>query len=308
MEQPKSNKNLQSADDAMNRLHNLASEHPDPEKDKIAEKLLEQFKTAQEEGNSDEVTRLIGEIDNLYDGTPKESEKTPDEHHIETSGTSLEQKLNPKEPHESQTEKQEESKQTTATSIDSLSAFLKDHFRPIDEAENKRRREEEERQKREREEQEEKERREEEERERNMKLYSEREKVLRGLMKQVEYTLNCDEIKTHEIDEDLVLKCVKTIIEPYGFKLTPSHEPNLRALFGIHFMAKGKEGDLYCESEYHYYKDSNAEDDGVTVRYTFSFKLQRGKRNSSDLKTVEYGMWVEPRYSWNAFGHKRKNY
>jgi hypothetical protein len=76
MEQPKSNENLQSADDAMNRLHNLASEHPDPEKDKIAKKLLEQFKTAQEEGNSDEVIRLIGEIDRLYDGTPKESEKT----------------------------------------------------------------------------------------------------------------------------------------------------------------------------------------------------------------------------------------
>jgi hypothetical protein len=83
MEQPKSNKNPQSATDAMNRLHNLASEHPDPEKDKIAKKLLEQWEKAQEEGNSDEVIRLIGEIDKLYDETPEkegEKEKTPDEH------------------------------------------------------------------------------------------------------------------------------------------------------------------------------------------------------------------------------------
>jgi hypothetical protein len=80
MEQPKSNENPQSADDAMNRLHNLASEHPDPEKDEIAKKLLEQWEKAREEGNSDEVIRLIGEIETLYDGTPKESEKTPDGH------------------------------------------------------------------------------------------------------------------------------------------------------------------------------------------------------------------------------------
>jgi len=69
MEHLKSNENPQSAADAMNRLHNLASEHPDPEKDKIVEKLLEQWEKAQEEGNSDEVIRLIGEIEKLYDGT-----------------------------------------------------------------------------------------------------------------------------------------------------------------------------------------------------------------------------------------------
>ena len=80
MEQPKPNEQSESAADAMNRLHNLASEHPDPEKDKIVEKLLEQWEKAQEEGNSDEVIRLIGEIDKLYEGTPKDSEKTPDEH------------------------------------------------------------------------------------------------------------------------------------------------------------------------------------------------------------------------------------
>jgi hypothetical protein len=76
MEHLKSNENDQSIADAMTRLHNLASEHPDPEKDKIVQKLLEQFKTAQEEGNSDEVIRLIGEIEKLYEPKPKESEKT----------------------------------------------------------------------------------------------------------------------------------------------------------------------------------------------------------------------------------------
>jgi hypothetical protein len=80
MEQPKPNEQSESAADTMNRLHNLASEHPDPEKDEIAKKLLEQWEKAQEEGNSDEVIRLIGEIDKLYDGTPKDSEKTPNEH------------------------------------------------------------------------------------------------------------------------------------------------------------------------------------------------------------------------------------
>jgi hypothetical protein len=78
MEHLKSNENPQSVADAMNRLHNLASEHPDPEKDKIAKKLLEQWEKAQEEGNSDEVIRLIGEIEKLYDGTPEGSEKTSD--------------------------------------------------------------------------------------------------------------------------------------------------------------------------------------------------------------------------------------
>jgi hypothetical protein len=106
MEQSKSNENPQSAADAMTRLHNLASEHPDPEKDKIAKKLLEQWEKAQEEGNSDEVIRLIGEIDKLYDGTPEkegEKEKTPDEH-IEISGASLEEKLHIKEQYEKQKE------------------------------------------------------------------------------------------------------------------------------------------------------------------------------------------------------------
>jgi hypothetical protein len=74
MEHLKSNENPQSVADTMNRLHNLASEHPDPEKDKIVEKLLEQWEKAQEEGNSDEVIRLIGEIDKLYDGTPGKEE------------------------------------------------------------------------------------------------------------------------------------------------------------------------------------------------------------------------------------------
>jgi len=83
MEQPKPNENPQSAADAMTRLHNLASKNQDPEKDKIAKKLLEQWEKAQEEGNSDEVIRLIGEIDKLYDGTlgkEEEKEKMPDEH------------------------------------------------------------------------------------------------------------------------------------------------------------------------------------------------------------------------------------
>jgi hypothetical protein len=106
MEHLKSNEKEQSAADAMTRLHNLASEHPDPEKDKIAKKLLEQWEKAQEEGNSDEVIRLIGEIDKLYEpkAEKEETEKeTPDEY-IETSGTSLEQKLNLKEQYEKQKE------------------------------------------------------------------------------------------------------------------------------------------------------------------------------------------------------------
>jgi hypothetical protein len=74
MEHPNPNKQSESAADAMNRLHNLASEHPDPEKDEIAKKLLEQWEKAQEEGNSDEVIRLIGEIEKLYDGTPGKEE------------------------------------------------------------------------------------------------------------------------------------------------------------------------------------------------------------------------------------------
>jgi len=85
MEHPNSNKQSESADDTMNRLHNLASKHPDPEKDEIVEKLLEQWEKAQEEGNPDEVIRLIGEIDRLYDGTRDE--------HIEISGASSEQNI-----------------------------------------------------------------------------------------------------------------------------------------------------------------------------------------------------------------------
>jgi hypothetical protein len=76
MEQINANKQQDSFADMTERLHNLASKHPDPEKDKIVEKLLEQFKTAQEEGNSDEVIRLIGEIEKLYESKQKESEKT----------------------------------------------------------------------------------------------------------------------------------------------------------------------------------------------------------------------------------------
>jgi len=93
MEQPKPNKQSESAADTMTRLHNLASEHPDPEKDKIAKKLLEQWEKAQAEGNSDEVIRLIGEIDKLYDGTPEGSEKTSDK----KDGVSAEQTQDAKE-------------------------------------------------------------------------------------------------------------------------------------------------------------------------------------------------------------------
>jgi hypothetical protein len=343
MEQPKSNENIQSVADTLDRLHNLASEHPDPEKDKIANRLTDEMLEAKEAENWDKVDKLMEELVGLYEnGTTemakakesnaeiaerlkkemktaveKEDWKTAsilgeklrelDENKTTEIAETEEPELNPGEPHESQTEKQEELEQTAATSADELSAFLKEHFRPIDEAENKRRREEEERQKRERESQKEKERREDEESHRNYQAWEEREKVLRGLMKQIEKTLNCDEIKTHEIDKDLVLKCVKTIIEPHGFKLMLSRESDFFSLYGIVFWARGKKEDLYCETDYGD-RASNAEADGVTVRYTFSFKLQRGKRNSSDLKTVEYKMRVEPRYSWDNFGDRTKNY
>jgi len=342
MEHLKSNENPQSVVDAMNRLHNLASEHPDPEKDKIANRLTDEMLEAKEAENWDKVDKLMEELVGLYENGTTEMAKAEESNaeiaerlkkEIKTAmekedwetvsmlGKKLrdldenktteiteaeESEINPKEPHESQTEKQEESKQTAATSTDGLSAFLKEHFRPIDEAENKRRREEEERQKRKKEEQEENKRREDEERERNYQAWKQREKFLRDLMKQVGETLNCDEIKTHEIDKDLVLKCVKTIIEPHGFKLVLSRDPNFYTLYKIVFWAQGKKEDLYCKSEY--YSASNTEADGVTVRYTFFYEVQMGKRYSSDLQTVEYGMRVEPRYSWNNFGDRTKNY